>query len=138
MSELKNIISENIKSAMKAKEKEKLNALRYIKKLLIDNETSKKPIEEQDIIIGHYKKLNDSISMYPEASDQQVAIKTELEYIKEYMPKEMDESEVTKHIKDIIQSGANNFGLIMKELSPKIKGRFDGKKATELVKKELN
>ncbi len=58
--ELEDKIKESIILAMKAKDKTKLNVLRYIKKLFIENETAKKPIAEQDIVIAHAKKTKDS------------------------------------------------------------------------------
>ena len=61
MTQLKDQISEDIKSAMKAKDKIKLNVLRYLKKLFIENDTSKKPQNEMDIIVGHQKKIKESI-----------------------------------------------------------------------------
>lgn len=138
MSDLKETVNENIKLAMKAKDKNKLNALRYLKKLFIENDTSKKPINEMDIVIGHVKKLKDSLEMYPKESEQYENLLAEIDVLNEYMPKQMSEDEVKSLIKEIVNNTGNQFGLVMKELSPKIKGKFDGKKATQLVKDIIN
>lgn len=138
MSDLKETVNENIKLAMKAKDKNKLNALRYLKKLFIENDTSKKPINEMDIVIGHVKKLKDSLEMYPKESEQYENLLAEIDVLNEYMPKQMSEDEVKNLIKEIVNNTGNQFGLVMKELSPKIKGKFDGKKATQLVKDIIN
>ena len=54
------------------------------------------------------------------------------------MPKQLDEAIVKGYINDIIAANPGvNAGLVMKELSPKIKGQFDTKIANELVKNAL-
>ena len=131
-------ISQLMKEAMKAKQKERLNALRYIKSLLTENKTSTKPIAEQDVVIKHYKKLNDSLELYKSDADKTNAIKAEMEVVAEFMPKQMEESEVVDLINEIKgKLDSPNMGAIMKELQPQIKGRFDGKRASQLVKDAL-
>lgn len=134
MSEIKDKVSKEIILAMKAKEKTKLNVLRYLKKLFIENETSKKPIAEIEIVISHAKKVKDSLELYPEG-DQKNEIASELSILSDYLPKQLTESEVVQMIKDIKANLEQpNMGMIMKELSSKIRGQFDSKKATELIK----
>lgn len=138
MSTQKEIISSEIIAAMKAKDKTRLNVLRYLKKLLIENETSKKPIDEQDVIIGHAKKIKDSIELYPENSPQREEIEAELVVMQEFLPKQLTQEEVQAIIDQIKASQENpNMGAIMKELSAQIKGKFDGKLASQMVKDSL-
>ncbi len=132
------LITEDIKKAMLAKEKERLDALRYFKSMLIENKTSKAPIAEMDVLIKHVKKLKDSLENFP--AENEIRKKTEREIIilNDYMPKQLDEATVKTYIKDIIAAQPGiNAGLVMKELSPKIKGQFDSKLANELVKAAL-
>ena len=136
---LKDRVSKEIIAAMKAKQKTRLNVLRYLKKLFIENDTSAKKIDEQDIVISHAKKTKDSLSLYPEGSDQANEIIAEMAVLDEFLPAQLTEADVQKFIDDIKASQDKpNMGLIMKELSPKIKGQFDGKKASEMVKAALN
>ncbi len=131
-------ISQLIKEAMKAREKSRLLALRYMKSLLLENKTSKSPIESLDVIIKHYKKISDSLEMYKKDEEKINEINSELKVIKEFMPKEMEEAEVLSLITEIKSRHENpNMGMVMKELSALIKGKFNGKRATELVKKNL-
>lgn len=128
----------DIKDAMKAKEKEKLQALRYMKSMLMENATSKKPVPELDVIVKHHKKLKDSLENYP--ADHPMAIQTtaELDFIGAYLPKPLTKEEVQGIIDNIKASLENpNMGAIMKELQPQIKGRFDGKMASQMVKDSL-
>jgi len=131
-------VSQDIKTAMKEKKKAKLDALRYMKAMLIENKTAPKPKEEMDVVISHYKKLKDSLESYPEGSEMIDKIKSEMEFIAEYMPQPMSKEEVQKLI-DEIKGGMDNphMGMIMKELTPKIKGKFDGKEASQMVKDAL-
>jgi uncharacterized protein YqeY len=138
MGDLKDQISDQIKAAMKAKDKTRLNALRYVKKLFIENDTSGSPKPEQDIVISYAKKVKDSLSMYPEGSEQQAEIQAELKVLQEFLPQPLTTEDVQSLIDDIKAKLENpNMGAIMKELQPQIKGRFDGKQASQMVKDSL-
>lgn len=138
MGDLELKISDQIKSAMKAKDKIRLNALRYIKKLLIENKTSNKPISEQDVVISYAKKVKDSLAMYPEGSEQKNEINLEIKVLEEFLPQQLTQSEVEAIIDDIYSKlDSPNMGAVMKELSGQIKGKFDGKLASDLVKAKL-
>ena len=132
-------ISGLMKEAMKAKQKDRLKALRYLKSLLLENKTAKSPIDEQDIIIKYYKKLNDSLELYKNDQSRLADLQLEIDVIAEFMPKQLDEDTVKNMIAKI-KAGldAPNMGAVMKELSPKIKGQFDGKKASAMVRDALN
>ena len=131
-------VTEDIKAAMYAKDKERLDALRYYKSMLIENKTSKAPIAEMDVLIKHVKKLKDSLENFPPENEIRKKTEREIIVLSEYMPKQLDEATVKGYIKDIIANTPGvNAGLVMKELSPKIKGQFDSKLANELVKAAL-
>jgi uncharacterized protein YqeY len=130
-------VNNEIKEAMKAKQQERLDALRMLKAEYIKNNTSPKPTDELTITVAHAKRLQDSLEMYQAGSDAFEKIQKELAVIKEYLPAEMSEAEVIKLIEEIKLKGAKDMGSVMKELQPQIKGRFDGKKASELVKANL-
>lgn len=131
-------INKDIKDAMKSKDKERLNAIRYLKSKLLENKTAKKPRAELDVIISHCKKLKDSIDAFPEGSDKRDEISKELSHLKPYMPKSMSEQEVKNLIAKIMQESDNPaMGVVMKALQKVIKGRFDGKRASELVRETL-
>ena len=131
-------INADIKEAMKNKEKEKLTALRYVKSMIMENNTSKKPAPELDVVIKHHKKLKDSLENFPDGHTMKEQTKKELEFIGVYLPQQMSEEEVATLIATIKSNLDNpNMGAVMKELQPQIKGRFDGKKASQMVKDSL-
>lgn len=134
MGELKDQFSKEIIAAMKAKDKIRLNALRYVKKLFIENDTSGKPKPELDIVISYAKKIKDSLTMYPADSQQVIDLKAEVKVLEEFLPAQMNEAEVKDIIETIKAKLENaNMGMVMKELTPQIKGKFDGKKASQMV-----
>ena len=131
-------ITEDIKQAMIAKDKDRLDALRGLKALMIENKTSKAPVSEMDVVINCVKKLKGSLDAFPAGHEIRLKTEKEIDILSAYMPKQLSETEVREIIKNIISAnpGANQ-GIIMKELTPKIKGQFDGKAASELVKSLL-
>ena len=131
-------INSDIKEAMKAKEKEKLQALRYLKSILMENSTSQKPVPEMDVVIKHSKKLKDSLVNFPEEHPMHQQTLFEITVMEKFLPQPLTQEEVQAII-DGIKAGLDspNMGAIMKELQPQIKGRFDGKLASQMVKDSL-
>lgn len=130
-------VNNDIKEAMKAKQQERLDALRMLKAEYIKNNTAPKPTDELSVTVAHAKRIQDSLEMYEKGTPAHDKIVKELEVIKAYLPKAMEEADVVKLISDIKAAGAKDMGSIMKELQPQIKGRFDGKRASDLVKAAL-
>ncbi|HLE09794.1 MAG: hypothetical protein A2504_11245 [Bdellovibrionales bacterium RIFOXYD12_FULL_39_22] len=131
-------IGEEIKAAMKSKDKDRLEALRYLKSMLLENKTSVKPKEEMDVLVAHVKKMKDSLENFPKGSELYEKTSKEVAILTEYLPAQLDEAAVIKLIGQIKGSLTNpNMGMIMKELTPKIKGQFDGKRASQLVQEAL-
>lgn len=130
-------VNSDIKEAMKAKQQERLDALRMLKAEYIKNNTATKPTDELTVTVAHAKRLQDSLEMYQSGTPAHDKILKELDVIKAYLPKSMEEAEVVALINEIKANGAKDMGAIMKELQPQIKGRFDGKRASELVKGAL-
>ena len=138
MNDLKQIINDGIKAGMKAKDKTRLNALRYVKKLFIENDTCGNPKPELDIIIAYAKKVKDSAALYPDASPQQLEILAEHKVLSEFLPAQLTKEDVQNFIDEInARLESPNMGMIMKELQPKIKGQFDGKLASQMVKDSI-
>lgn len=129
-------VCEDLKDAMKKKEKDRLETLRMLKSKLLENKTAKNPIaDEQAVVIAYAKQLKDSQLMYPEGSEQRAKIDMELGLLSPYLPVQMSEGDVKKLALEIIQTNAGaNFGVVMKHLTPQIKGKFDGKLASDIVK----
>lgn len=136
---------------MKEKKELNLSVLRMVSSAISSEEINKGKKETGlsdeeviDILSREVKKRRDSITQYESAGRQELAEKEkqEIEVIAKYLPAQLSAEEVEKLAKEAIaQSGATNdkdFGAVMKVLSPQIKGRADGKVASEIVKKLLS
>lgn len=127
-------VNGDIKAAMIGKMQDRLDALRMLKAEFIKNNTAAKPTDELSVTVSHAKRIQDSLEMYQAGTPAYEKIQKEYDVIKEYLPQALSEAEVVAMITAIKTAGAKDMGAIMKELQPQIKGRFDGKKASDLVK----
>ncbi len=57
--------------------------------------------------------------------------------LQDYLPPELSADEVRRWVREIIQGGAGHMGAVMSGLMPRIRGRFDGKSASRIVREEL-
>ncbi|WP_373480315.1 GatB/YqeY domain-containing protein [Geminocystis sp.] len=149
---LKEQINEDIKLAMKAKDKIRLETVRSIKKFLLEKEIELRgkgkdnltPEDEIEILVQQAKQRRDSIEQYIQGGRQDLADKekTELDIIETYLPAQISDSELEEIITNIITKlGANttkDLGKVMGVAMKELKGKTDGKKIQELVKSKLN
>jgi uncharacterized protein YqeY len=128
-------VTEDIKAAMKAKDKARLDALRMLKSSFIENNTSAKPKSDAEVAIAHVKKLKDSMETYPAGSEEVAKIKNEIEFLSAYVPQPLSKEDFEKMVRDFMSSNPGaDFAMVMKAISPEIKGRFDGREASQIVK----
>ena len=141
-------INTDIKNAMLAKEKEKLEALRSIKAafMLAKTEKSNSELtEEKEITIVQklVKQRIDTAEVYRQNSRPELAEKEEAEakIISVYLPKQLSEEEIAIEVKAIIkQTGASSIkdmGKVMGMASKKLAGKADGKIISGIVKQML-
>ncbi len=142
-------INADIKTAMKAREKEKLAALRDVKSKLLLEATStgsSKVTEEaaNSIVVKLYKQRMDTYELYMKEGREDLAVdeKFQAEVIKEYMPEMMSEDDVRKIVQEKITAsgatGPQDMGKVMGPIMGQLKGKADGKMISNLVKEELN
>ncbi|MGL5940519.1 MAG: GatB/YqeY domain-containing protein [Waterburya sp.] len=148
---LKERIGEDIKTAMKAKDKIRLQTVRSIKKAILEKEVEVRPqgqdslTEEQEIelLSQQAKQRRDSIEQFKNAGRDDLADKEsqELAIIETYLPEQVSDSELEVIIDEIIaNSGASSvkdLGKVMGPAMKQLKGKADGKKIQELVKSKL-
>tara|TARA_R110002050_G_scaffold269917_2_gene412740 strand:- start:289012 stop:289473 length:462 start_codon:yes stop_codon:yes gene_type:complete len=147
-SPLKLKITDNVKDAMRAKEKERLATLRQItaaiKQFEVDN---RKDLDDEGIITiltKMCKQRRDSLSQFQDAGrDDLAAIEiAELAIIEEFMPTAMTEQEIADAIQAAIAesgaSSARDMGAVMNILRPQLQGRADMGAVSGLVKAALS
>jgi len=144
---LKDVIFEDLKKAMKAKEEVRVRTLRMIIAAIKNRLVDKKDLGDDDVIdilTKEAKLRKDSIEEYTKANREDLAQseREELEIIKEYLPEKMGEDELRRIILDAIEeqnvNSPTGLGLIMKTVMPKVKGRADGKQVNKMVRDILS
>lgn len=140
-------LNEDIKTAMKSHDKERLSVLRMVKASLQNATIAKREDlssdEEIAVVSRERKQRNDSLEEFKKADrpDLVHAIEKELAIVNEYLPKQLSEEEVRNIVKDTIveieASSMQDMGKVMSALMPKVKGMADGKLVNQLVKEEL-
>lgn len=141
-------INEDVKAAMKNQDKEKLNVIRMVKSALqlakINLKHDLSDEEAIDVIDKQIKMRNDSIEEFKKAerTDLIEQYEKEISILKTYMPEQLSLSEVTeiinKAFEEIKPTSPKEMGLIMKEVTPKVKGRYDMKEVSSIIKERLN
>ncbi|MGL5795019.1 MAG: GatB/YqeY domain-containing protein [Waterburya sp.] len=148
---LKERIGEDIKTAMKAKDKIRLQTVRSIKKAILEKEVEVRPQgqdsltaeQEIELLSQPAKQRRDSIEQFQNAGRDDLADKEsqELAIIETYLPEQVSDSELEVIIDEIItNSGASSvkdLGKVMGPAMKQLKGKADGKKIQALVKSKL-
>ena len=134
-------------AAMKAQDKERLTVLRMVKGAMqLEHINNKKELNEElliDCVGKQIKMRNDSISEFEKAGRNDLADKTkeEVKILNDYLPEQLTDEEVNTIIEEaftkINPTTAKEMGLIMREVTPKLKGKTDMKKVSEMIKNKL-
>ncbi|MCU9592968.1 GatB/YqeY domain-containing protein [Caldibacillus thermolactis] len=141
-------LNEDMKVAMKNKDKHKLSVIRMIKSSL-QNEAIKlgrdlKEDEELTVLSREVKQRKDSLREFETAgrSDLVEKIQTELTYVEHYLPEQLSEDELKTIIQDAIQqtkaTSKSDMGKVMGVVMPKVKGKADGSLVNKLVLQALS
>jgi hypothetical protein len=148
MSELKKRITDDMKSAMKAKDKEFLRATRMIIEAIKQKEVDER-VELDDpqvltVINKMVKQRKDSISQFDLAgrTDLVEIEEAELEIIKKYMPEQLSDEEVEIFVDKAINDSGSDSMKDMGKLMGMLKGQLDGKAdmgaVSQLIKSKLS
>ena len=143
-------VSEDIKNAMKAKDKVALETLRNVKKFFLEAKTApgaNDTLTDADalkIMQQLVKQGKDSATIYVQQGRQDLA-DVELEQVKvieKYLPQQMSAEELEKELKAIIAqvgaAGPKDMGKVMGVASKALAGRAEGRMISETVKRLLN
>ncbi|CAB9538546.1 Transamidase GatB domain protein [uncultured Gammaproteobacteria bacterium] len=148
MSKLKKRITDDMKSAMKAKDKDALKAIRMIlgaiKQIEVDERIELDDTQVLTVIQKMVKQRKDSISQFQEAnrSDLVEVEEAELVIINNYMPKQLSEDEIAVVVDKVItDSGASSMqdmGKLMGLLKGQLAGKADMGVVSKLIKSKLS
>lgn len=142
-------ISNDIKEAMKARDKVRLETLRNIKKVFIEAKTApgaNDTLEDADalkLLSKLAKQGKESAATYVQQNRKDLADAelAQVAVIEEYLPKAMTEDEIEAAVKEIIAAtgaqGMKDMGKVMGVASKQMAGRADGRVISGIVKKLL-
>ena len=144
---LKQTLNNDIKTAMKAKDKETLAVLRMIKTAVqaaeIDKKEELNAEEELTILAREAKQRRESLAEFVKAGRDELVAKTEaeIEIVERYLPKQLSVEEVKEVIATVAEkNGATTqkeFGKLMGAVMQELKGKADGNVIKEQVKAHL-
>ena len=144
---LKETLNNDIKTAMKAKDKETLAVLRMIKTAVqaaeIDKKEELNAEEELTILVREAKQRRESLAEFVKAGRDELVSKTEaeIEIVERYLPKQLSVEEVKEVIATVAEKiGATSqkeFGKLMGAVMQELKGKADGNVIKEQVKAHL-
>jgi uncharacterized protein YqeY len=142
-------IDQEIKQAMLAKNQVRLRGLRAIKAALLlartEKGTSEEVTEETEIKILQrlVKQRKESADIYKQQGREDLSVieEEEIDVIAGFMPKQLDRSEITAIIADLIKtsgvSSVKEMGKVMGLANKELAGKADGKLISEIVKEQL-
>ncbi len=141
-------LTEDMKQAMKDKDREKLSVIRMVRASL-QNEAIKLRVDtlsEEDeltILSRELKQRVDAAKEFEKAdrSDLVENLESEINILEAYMPKQLTDEELNTLIDETIEevnaTSKRDFGKLMGVLMPKVKGKADGSKVQKIVQEKL-
>lgn len=142
-------ISDDLKAAMKARDKDTVSTLRMviagIKNLRVESGHSDQVTDDEVIalISKQAKQRNESIASYRDAGRPELveAEERELAILQRYLPAQLSEEEIAGLVDEAIaETGASDpgdLGTVMKAVMPKVAGKADGKQVNAVVRDKL-
>ena len=145
---LKEQLTEDMKTAMKAKEegKQRLAVIRMVRSAIRQQEidgNGKQALDDEGVIAiisKEVKMRKDSLEEFKQGDRQDLVAQTEAEIavLMPYLPQQLSEEEIRTFVKEAVEkSGASSqkdMGKVMGLLMPKVKGRADGKLVNSIVR----
>ena len=149
---LRERLEDDIRSAMRTRNKERLDALRFIKsQIQLTEKNQQKDLDEPgviEVIAKQAKERRESIQMFQEGNRTDLVAKetAALAVVEEYLPPQMTREDLVKIVEEAIQqvgaTSARDKGKLMGRLMPQVRGKADGAivnaVVTELLEKAEN
>ncbi len=140
---MKEKLQEDIKNAMRAKDQPRLTVLRMLMSELKNIEINTREPLTPELCIStvqkEIKKRRDALEFAEKAGRAEIVEQnnSEIALLQSYLGEQMGEDKLREIISALIASGSDNIGKIMGALNKDYKGKFEGKRASELIKELL-
>lgn len=143
MSQLKLQLTEDMKTAMRARDAARLGVIRYLlselKNFEIDN-GEQDDIGVTKVIAREVKKLKDALIDFQNAGREDLVAEetAKIAIMESYLPKQMSDEDLMAVVKEVVASSDDkNFGMLMKVVVAKVQGQADGSRISAMVKQAL-
>jgi hypothetical protein len=149
--QLEILINNDIKSAMLARDKEKLNALRAIKAALLMEKTGKDVVAgeipesvELKVLQKLVKQRNEAAAIYRDKGRPELAEEEEFQakIIQAYLPEQMNETEVEVVVRQVVEeisaTGMKDMGRVMGMVTKQLAGKADNRLVSKIVRDLLS
>ena len=144
-------ISNDMKEAMKAHDKDSLNTIRLLKSAidlyLVNNKMDRNTCSDEvviDVVSKQVKTHKESIEEFKKGNRQVLVdgLLKEIELLSKYLPEQLSEEEVRKEIDKVFDkikpTSMKDMGALMKELTPILKGKADMSQVNAIIREKLN
>ncbi|HCM90155.1 MULTISPECIES: GatB/YqeY domain-containing protein [Vagococcus] len=141
-------LNDDIKLAMRSRDKETLAILRMIKTAIQNEQISKgdnlSPEEELTLVSREMKQRKESLVEFEKADRQDLVeqAKSGISIVARYLPEQLSDDElkviITEAIASVGATSMKDFGKVMSTVMPKTKGKADGQKINALVKELIS
>jgi len=141
-------INDDMKIAIKSQDKERLSVIRMLKSAIqlaaIEKKHDLTDEEVVDVLSKQIKIRKDSVVEFTKANREDLAnqYNREIEILMTYMPEQLSKEKVIEIIETVINeinpTSQKQMGLIMKEVTPKVKGKFDMGEVSKIIKEKLS
>lgn len=144
-------ISNDMKEAMKAHDKDSLNTIRLLKSAidlyLVNNKMDRNTCSDEvviDVVSKQVKTHKESIEEFKKGNRQDLVdgLLKEIELLSKYLPEQLSEEEVRKEIDKVFDkikpTSMKDMGALMKELTPILKGKTDMSQVNAIIREKLN
>ena len=142
-------VDSDLKEAMRAKDEDRVRAIRLLKAAISNLEIARtdpknqqygQPVTEGDllrVVENQIKQRRESIELYNRGNRPELAAKEEAEIraLEKYMPQQLSREEIRAEVEKVIaELGTREFPKVMRESAGRLKGRADGKIVNEVVR----
>ena len=147
MSTLKTKLEDDLKQAMRERNAQRRDVIRYIRSEIRNQEIRlRRDLEDDDaiqVLSRQAQQRRDSIEAFQSANRQDLVEKerAELEIITEYLPQQMGEDEIRALVAQTVAEtgavGPRDMGKVMSAIMPQVRGRAEGRQVSALVSEKL-
>ena len=144
---IKERLDEDIRSAMRARNQERLDTLRFLKsQIQLTEKNSQKTLDDAgvtDVVAKQAKDRRESIQMFGDGGRPDLVAKEEasLAVLQEYLPAQLDEAALTALAQQAIAetgaAGPADRGKVMGRIMPRVRGQADGSQVNAIVSRLL-